>query len=134
MYLLDTNACIQILNGRSDPLIRRVRGTHPSQIVLCSIVKAELIFGAHNSSRKADNLRILKEFFAPFVSLPFDDRCIDHYGQVRQDLESEGTPIGPNDLLIASTALAHALTLITSNQREFSRVAGLDTADWTTPE
>ena len=65
-----------------------------------------------------------------FVSLLFDDRCADHYGRIRNELEPGGTPIGPNDLMIAATATAHDLILVTHNTREFGRVVGLEIEDW----
>lgn len=65
-----------------------------------------------------------------FVSLPFDDQSAVIYGQIRAQLAAPGTPIGPNDLLIASIALANNLILVTHNTREFSRVEGLRLEDW----
>ena len=130
MYLLDTNACIRILNNSSFPLVARLREHGPDDIFLCSFVKAELIYGAYHSSRLADNLRLLKRFFEPFVSLPLDDHCLEHYGRIRDELERIGTPIGPYDLQIAAIVLTHDLTLITNNTREFGRVAGLQIEDW----
>ena len=130
MYLLDTNACIRILNNSSAPLVTRLRQYNPEEIYLSSVVKAELIFGAHRSSRAADNVRLLQRFFEPFISLPFDDRCADQYGRIRNELERAGTPIGPNDLMIAATATAHDLILVTNNTREFGRVVGLQIEDW----
>jgi tRNA(fMet)-specific endonuclease VapC len=129
-YLLDTNACIRLLNGTSPALVARMAGSDPGQIALCSIVKAELLYGARRSSRRADNLRLLESFFEPLASLPFDDACAERYGIIRSELESAGTPIGPNDLMIAATALAHGATLVTNNVKEFSRVAGLRLEDW----
>ncbi len=130
MYLLDTNACIQILNNSSATLVARLKQQQPGDVFLCSVVKAELVYGAHRSSRVAENLRLLKEFFAPFRSLPFDHSCAEQYGLIRRELEREGTPIGPNDLMIAATTVAHNLTLVTSNTREFSRVIGLELENW----
>lgn len=130
MVLLDTNACIQILNNRSAALVERLRQHNPREIVLSSVVKAELVYGAYRSARMADNLRVLNKFFEPFPTLPFDDRCLEPYGRIRSDLEREGTPIGPYDLMIAATALAHGLTLVTHNTAEFSRVVGLQIEDW----
>jgi len=75
------------------------------------------------------NLRLLEHFFEAVASLPFDDRCAGEYGVIREELERAGTPIGPNDLLIAATALAHDGTLVTHNIREFSRVPGLRMED-----
>ena len=134
MYLLDTNACIRILNATSPTLVTRLRQHRPSDIRLCSIVKAELVYGARRSSRPADNFRLLQRFFAPFVSLPFDDSCAGHYGVIRKDLQQAGMPIGPNDLMIAATAIAHNLILVTHNTGEFSRVVGLPLEDWETAE
>lgn len=130
MFLLDTNACIRLLNGTSPPLEDRLRRVDPSEVCLCSVVKAELVYGARRSSRVAENLDLLRRFFLPFKSVAFDDPCADHCGRVRAELAAQGTPIGPNDLLIAATALAHDLTLVTHNIREFSRVTGLRMEDW----
>jgi tRNA(fMet)-specific endonuclease VapC len=130
MYLLDTNACIRILNNSSGSLVARLQQHMPEEICLSSVVKAELIYGAHRSSRAANNLRLLRRFFEPFVSLPFDDHCADQYGLIRSELERAGTPIGPNDLIIAATAMTHDLILVTNNVREFGRVVGLQIEDW----
>ena len=133
MYLLDTNACIRVLNGSSERLVTRLRSHAPSEVRLSSVTRAELLFGARRSARVAENLRLLASFFAPFVSLPFDDACAERYGVVRASLAAAGKPIGPNDLLIAATALAHDLTLVTHNVREFSRVPELGIEDWERP-
>jgi tRNA(fMet)-specific endonuclease VapC len=133
MYLLDTNACIRILNNSSKDLVERLRRHDSSEVRLCSVVKAELLHGARKSSRVTANLELLKHFFAPFQSIPFDDASAEHYGQIRRDLEQAGTPIGSNDFLIAATARAHGLVLITHNVREFSRVSGLQIEDWESP-
>jgi tRNA(fMet)-specific endonuclease VapC len=133
MVLLDTNACIRILNATSPALVERLRGTPRSQVRLSSIVKAELIYGARKSTRVAENLRLLERFFDTVASLPFDDRCAEEYGLLREELDRAGTPIGPNDLLIAATARAHRVVLVTHNVREFSRVAELRIEDWEAP-
>lgn len=130
MYLLDTNACIRILNNSSESLVNRLQQHSPEDLFLCAVVKAELIYGAYRSSYVAANLRVLKGFFKPFKSLPFDDSCLEEYGRIRSDLERMGAPIGPYDLMIAATCLAHDLILVTNNTREFSRVVGLQVADW----
>ena len=130
MYLLDTNACIALLTGSSEPLVVRYRQQEPGDLRLCSVVKAELLYGARHSQRVAENLATLEAFFAPLTSLPFDDACAEHYGMIRADLARLGTPIGPNDLLIAATARAHDATVVSRNLREFSRVVGLRVEDW----
>jgi tRNA(fMet)-specific endonuclease VapC len=133
LFLLDTNVCIRILNGSAPPVAARLQATSPAEVRLCAIVKAELVYGARKSARVDDNLRLLRRFFAPLVSLPFDDRCAEEAGLIRLDLERSGRPIGPNDLLIAATARAHDLTLVTHNLREFGRIPGLGIDDWEGP-
>ena len=130
MYLLDTNVCIKFLNDASQSIEHHFRSRSPSEIAVCSIVKAELLFGARNSQRVDANLQILKRFFAPLQSLPFNDHCADEYGLIRADLAAQGKPIGPNDMLIAAVARAFDSILVTHNTGEFSRVSGLRLDDW----
>jgi tRNA(fMet)-specific endonuclease VapC len=130
MHLLDSNTCIQFLNGRSASVERRLRGTKPSEIKLCSIVKAELWYGAARSNDSPMVMSRLTTFFAPYESFPFDDAAAAEYGRIRGMLAQAGTPIGPNDLMIAAIARGRGLTLVTHNVREFSRVPGLSVEDW----
>ena len=73
---------------------------------------------------------MLRVFFAPLASLPFDDRCAEEAAQIRADLVSQGKPIGPHDILIAATARAHDAVLVTHNIGEFARVTELRLEDW----
>lgn len=132
-FLLDTNICIAFINGQNDNLRRRFTEQRPSDIALCAIVKAELLFGAHNSARTERNLERVETFCRPFVSLPFDDQAAGAYGIIRADLQRRGLPIGPNDLMIAAIAAANNLTLVTHNTREFGRVENLRCDDWMNP-
>lgn len=132
-WLLDTNACIHILNGTSVHVIERFRGRSPRQLSLCAIVKAELLYGTRKSRRVAENLAHLERFFGPMKSLPFDDACAAEYGLLRADLASRGTPIGSNDLMIAAIARVHDMIVVTNNVDEFARVAGLRVEDWERP-
>lgn len=129
MKLLDTDVCIAFLNGKDRKLERRMLAA-ADDLVLCSVVKAELWFGAEASARVEENHQRLGSFFDTFDSLPFDDAAARHYARVRAALRRGGQPIGPNDLLIASIALANELTLITRNRREFDRVPGLPLESW----
>jgi len=86
MYLLDSNTCIQFLNGRSASIERRLMGTKPSEIKLCSVVKAELWYGAARSNDVAAVMSKLTAFFAPYESLPFDDAAAVEYGSIRGPL------------------------------------------------
>ncbi len=129
-YLLDTNICILYLNGTSKSIRKHIETIPPHEIVVCAVVKAELFYGAENSQHPQANLEKQKSFLKHFVSLPFDDRAADVYGRIRAALKKAGTPIGPNDLIIASIAAAHNCILVTHNTKEFKRVAGLEIEDW----
>ncbi len=129
-YLLDTNICIEFLNGTAPEIRDRLRAMTVDDVVLCSMVKAELLFGARKSARVEANLMRLEAFFRPFISLPFDEKAAEHYGLIRAQLERSGQKIGANDLVIAATALATDLTVVTRNQGEFRRVPGLRVETW----
>lgn len=132
MYLLDTNVCIGILKA-NEAVASKLALVAPSALYLCSVVKAELYYGARGSQQIATNLATLEAFFEPYTSLVFDDACAGIYGQLRADLRRTGQPIGPNDTMIAAIALVHNLTVVTHNTREFVRVPGLKLTDWETP-
>ena len=134
IYLLDTNVCIRYLQGRSDSVVEQMQRTLASDIVVCSVVKAELFYGAARSQNPARSLAVQKRFLNQFISLPFDDKAAEIYGEVRTTLANTGRLIGPNDLLIAAIALANDATLVTHNIREFSRVPNLPFVDWETSD
>lgn len=129
-YLLDTNVCIRYLNGQSEKIRQRLSMRSVDEIALCSVVKAELIYGAEKSGNPTRNLQRLSLFVKPFISLPFDDRAAEIYGQIRNRLEKAGTTIGPNDLMIASIAITSNVILVTHNTSEFGRVDNLQIEDW----
>ena len=129
-YLLDTNPCIRYLKGQSEALRRRIDSAGDLQIAVCSVVRAELLFGAVKSSSPARTLTLQRRFLSRFTSLPFDDDAAEAYAVIRASLEREGTPIGSNDLMIAAIAVANDLTLVTHNSAEFGRVPGLAVEDW----
>ena len=118
------------MNGHSDNIRKNIELKHPQDIMVCSVVKAELFYGSLKSLNPTRNLEKQQRFVNRFVSLPFDDRAASVYSRIRAQLEKSGTPIGPNDLLIASIALANDQTLITHNTREFARVDNLKIEDW----
>ena len=130
MWLLDTNVCVMLINRTDQALAERLLARAPGSICLCSVVKAQLSFGAHNSSRVAENLQRVERFCSAFPSLAFDDEAASHYGVIRTLLRREGRPIGANDLMIASIALAGSVRLVTRNWDEFSRVPGLEVELW----
>lgn len=131
-YLLDTNAWIAYLRQNNPKLVRTVAQMNPTDIALCSVVLGELWYGAYHGAltKQAANLALIARLRQRFAPLPFDDFAAEEYGKARDYLASRGTPIGPNDLMIASIALANGLTVVTHNTSEFSRVPGLKFEDW----
>ena len=130
-YLLDTNACIKLLNrDPTVPIAQKINTLNPRQIHLCTIVTYELYYGAHKSQRRDRNLNLLNQFTAQFQVLPFDTKASRIAGEIRANLEQQGTPIGQNDLKIAAIAVANDFTLVTHNTREFERIDGLKVEDW----
>lgn len=129
-YLLDTNLCIIYLKGRNLNLKQKLESVAIQEIAVCSIVKAELCFGAMKSANPERNFALQQAFLEQFVSLPFDDLAAKTFGVIRSQLEIKGTPIGAYDLQIAAIALANNLILVTHNTQEFRRVEGLQVEDW----
>ena len=130
ILLPDTNVWIRFLNPGENHVKNRFISADPSTIWLCSVVKAVLFLGALKSTRIKENLGLLDELFANFESFFFDDDAARKYGEIRSDLARRGTPIGPNDLMIAAIASVHEAVLVTHNTREFERVTGLKVDDW----
>ncbi|OYQ62319.1 VapC toxin family PIN domain ribonuclease [Pseudanabaena sp. SR411] len=129
-YLLDTNVCVVYLNGRSNTVRDRLISTPIEDMAVCSVVKAELFYGAMRSNNPTKTLERQQDFLERFVSLSFGDESALLFGQIRASLASAGTPIGAYDLQIAAIALANNLILVTHNTREFKRVDGLQLEDW----
>lgn len=129
-FLLDTNVCIRYLNGRSPGVRAQLQARPPAEIVICSVVKAELFYGAQRSRDPLRSLAVQQQFLQPFRSLPLDDAAAEAAGRLRAYLTNQGTPIGPYDLLIAAIALANECTLVTHNGREFGRIPDLALVDW----
>jgi tRNA(fMet)-specific endonuclease VapC len=132
-YLLDTNACFALINGKAPAVRTRLQKAlaKDAKVVVSSVVAFELWYGVAKSARPEANARLLETFFAgPVALLAFEPEDARVAGRVRAALEAVGKPIGAYDLLIAGQALRHQLTLITASAREFSRVKGLEWEDW----
>jgi tRNA(fMet)-specific endonuclease VapC len=128
--LLDTNACVDYLTGRYPKLVARIQTSTPADLCLSSVVVAELRYGADHSARRRTNHARIDTLLEGIECLDFDLRAAAAYGRVRAQLEKAGTPIGPNDMLIAAHALSRGLTVITDNVAEFGRVRGLAVDNW----
>lgn len=132
-YLLDTNACIAVINGKPESVRARFQKAIQagSIIFMSSIVAFELWYGVSKSTHQQRNKERLDTFFCgSIMPLPFEEEDAQMAGMLRAELETAGRPIGAYDLLIAGQALRHNLTLVTANVREFARVQNLLWQDW----
>jgi len=132
-YLLDTNACIALINRSSGAVRNRFQKalSARAQIYVSSVVTFELWYGVAKSERQELNTQRLQAFLAgPMIPLPLEEQDARVAGSIRAALQASGTPIGAYDTLIAGQALARELTLVTANVSEFSRVKGLTWQDW----
>lgn len=129
MILLDTSICIDLLRGTSESASSRLLSCDPSEVKIPTVAAAELLFGARKGgSKKA--LHAARALIAAIGLAPFDGPVAEHYGVIRDELQKTGRVIGPNDMLIAATALSLGATVATANVGEFSRVPGLVVENW----
>ena len=128
--MLDTDICIYTIKRKPIHVLTRLEAFQPGMVVMSVITFAELINGAKKSQHVEANLRRLNALSELIEVLPFDKDAAMAYGDVRSDLEKRGLIIGGNDLFIAAHALSLKMTLVTNNQREFSRVNGLKIENW----
>jgi tRNA(fMet)-specific endonuclease VapC len=127
--MLDTNILSDLVRDPRGAAARRIGEAGENAVCTSIVVAAELRFGAEKSgsAKLSDRVDLLLSAIEVLPLEPPADRC---YAKIRQHLIRQGTPIGPNDLLIAAHALAMDLTAVTANAREFSRVPGLRVENW----
>lgn len=130
-YLLDTNILIYVLSGRYPQLRSHVDRLAPGRAATSVVVCGELHYGIARSARREDALLRLGALLELVPELPLPSNAAEHYGDIRAELATRGTPTGANDLWIAAHARAAGLTLVTNNVREFERVNGLKLENWT---
>ena len=128
-YLLDTNSVIA-LSKQVPPVVDRLGHCLASDILLSTVVLAEIEYGIAKSARQAHNRQVFNALLQGFPVHAFDLSATRHYGPLRAELERRGQLIGPYDMMIAAQALSLDVTLVTDNTGEFSRVAGLRLENW----
>jgi tRNA(fMet)-specific endonuclease VapC len=131
-YLLDTNILSDLVRHPQGLVAAHIARVGEDQIATSIIVAAELRFGAAKlgAARLAAQVETV---LGPIMVLPFEPPADVAYGVIRARLERAGTPISANDLFIAAHAVALGLTLVTANEKEFTRVAGLRCENWLAP-
>lgn len=129
-YMLDTNVCIDLIHGKRQSVIDKIRGHMADGLCISSITLAELEHGVEKSAHREQNRVALLKMLTIFKIIPFDDAAAEEYGRIRADLERRSLQIGPLDSLIAAHAKSEERVLVTNNIREFERVEGLAVEDW----
>ncbi len=130
-YHLDTNICVYALHRQNKLVLARMRAVDPEQLVISSLVAAELAVGAVRSARFESNRATLDRFMSKIRVEDWGTDAIWHYARHRDRLRIAGTPIGAIDLLLGAQALAADAIFVTNNTREFSRIDGLRLENWT---
>ena len=130
-YLLDTNILSDLVRQPQGVIARRIAEAGEETICTSIIVAAELRFGAEKSgsNKLGDQVDLI---LSAIEILPLESPADREYGKLRHYLARNGTPIGPNDMLIAAQALCAGLIVVTANTGEFSRVPGLIVENWLT--
>ena len=131
-YMLDTDTCSYIMKRSHPAILKKLLKIPVSDVCVSVITKAELLFGVEVSPRRSQDEAALSAFLGYVEILDFPDAAAPYYAKIRADLKRQGAMIGANDLLIAAHACSLDLTLVTNNAREFRRVRGLATENWTT--
>lgn len=129
MYILDTNTLIYYFKNQGN-VAQNLEAVSPENIVISTIVLFELQVGLAKSMSPTKRSQQLQQLMRRVTLVPFDRDAALAAGTVRPQLEQQGTPIVPMDILIAGTAVALQVTIITRNGREFSRIVGLPIVDW----
>lgn len=129
-YLFDTNIWSALIRRSNAPLIERFAQLHPSRVFLSPVVLGELEVGYFKGDRSPKRRKVLEHIVSHAQALTLDAKVSAVYGRLRSELETAGTPIGPNDTWIAAEALHHKLVLVTDNVREFQRVPKLNVENW----
>ena len=131
-YLFDTDVLSNLVSKQpSARLLRRLTQVPPAGQFTSAITVGEIFYGVCKSGRADDYISRLEQALWSRVQIvPFDRQAAEAYGRVRAELERAGRPLPDPDLMIAATALARSLVLVTGNVKHFARVEGLQVQNW----
>jgi tRNA(fMet)-specific endonuclease VapC len=131
LYMLDTDICAYISRRNSPQVSARFQACPEGQMAVSVVTYGELRVGAEKSNRRNAALSELDLFTLAVPVLPMDRKVAEIYAKIRLDLQQRGQIIGANDLWIAAHCMQLGLTLVTNNEREFSRIPNLTIENWT---
>jgi tRNA(fMet)-specific endonuclease VapC len=133
IYMLDTNICSFIMREQPEAVLKRLEQAvlRNHRIVVSAITYAEMRFGAVGKKASPRHAQLVNAFCARLDAvLAWDRAAVDATTEIKVALAAAGTPVGPNDTAIAGHAIATGAVLVTNNTREFARVPGLESEDW----
>ena len=128
--MLDTNICIYAIKHKPEKVFQKLQEVDPSDVCVSSVTYAELVHGVEKSAAVDKNRLALFMLLANIEILDFDANAAESYGKIRADLEKNGTPIGPLDMMIAGHARSLGYIVVTNNVKEFKRVRDLKIENW----
>lgn len=129
-YLLDTCTVSDFVKGQPG-VLKRIKSTAPHLLAISTITRMEIEYGLQLNPDRARTLApVMQAFLGSIAILEFDDADAQAAGTIRATLQRKGKPIGAYDVMIAGSALARGLTVVTSNLREFQRIGGLAVENW----
>lgn len=128
-HLLDTDTCIGVLRQRPG-MVQKLSQFAPTDCAVSMVTVYELFCGVEKAQDPAKERQKVDRFVSTIIELPLDRAAAETAARIRADLERQGLPIGPYDLLIAGQAVAGGWTLVTNNTREFQRINGLKLESW----
>jgi tRNA(fMet)-specific endonuclease VapC len=131
--MFDTDTSSYIMKRSHANIVRRLQTVPVSDVCISVVTKAELLYGAEISLKRAQDESAVRGFLRHVEVLDLEDPAAAHYAEIRAALKNAGTTIGSNDLFIAAHARSLSLILVTNNTREFGRVSGLSMENWTLP-
>ena len=129
-YMLDTDICSYIIRERPLKVFERFEALKMDQLCISVVTYAELIYGVEHSSSKKINRSIVDDFVKHLNIIPWGKQAAEHYGKMRAFLQANGKVIGAMDMMIAAHARSHKMTLVTNNEKHFTRVPKLKTENW----
>jgi len=130
-YMLDTDICSYIMREKPLEVLRHFNGLKMEQFSISIITYAEFMYGIEISPNSQKHRTIVEKFILHVDILPWDQSAAEHYGQIRAELQKKGDSIGAMDMMIAGHARSIKRTLVTNNEKHFSRVFNLKIENWT---
>lgn len=130
LYMLDTDICSYIIRNKPAEVRSRMNAIPLINQCISAVTLGELLFGVKRSTNASVNRAVVDSFVSHLNVLDWDAEAAEHYGDIRAVLQSQGTPIGSMDMMIAAHARSLGAIVVTNNRRHFQRVPGLVIETW----